>query len=181
MKFFATTFLVTLVTSAVAVPHSNTSSTDVGKKILSTAMTAKGTPYAWGGGSCSGPSDDQPPYDYGDVGYDCSGLVCWAVCKVTGRDLFTEGLRVTSSMYCASESKLGYKKHPLSKRRAGDAIFFGGECDCNESGSIHHVGLMMDSGDRMWNAPNDRVNQVQENSIKGFGEEPCPYVIRFTS
>lgn len=38
-----------------------------------------------------------------------------------------------------------------------------------------------DSGDRMWNAPNDRVNQVQENSIAGFGEEPCPYVIRFTS
>jgi len=72
-------------------------------------MTAKGTPYAWGGGSCSGPTDDQPPYDYGDVGYDCSGLVCWAVCKVTGRDLFTEGLRVTSSMYCASEVKLGYK------------------------------------------------------------------------
>jgi hypothetical protein len=39
---------------------------------------------------------------------------------------------------------------------------------------------LRDSGDRMWNAPNDRVNQVQENSIKGFGEEPCPYVIRFT-
>lgn len=37
-----------------------------------------------------------------------------------------------------------------------------------------------DSGDRMWNAPNDRINQVQENSIAGFGEEPCPYVIRFT-
>jgi hypothetical protein len=91
------------------VPHSNISSSDVGKEILSTAMTAKGTPYAWGGGACSGPTDDQPPYDYGDVGYDCSGLVCWAVCKVTGRDLFTEGLRVTSSMYCASESKLEYK------------------------------------------------------------------------
>jgi cell wall-associated NlpC family hydrolase len=91
------------------VPHSNISSSDVGKEILSTAMTAKGMPYAWGGGACSGPTDDQPPYDYGDVGYDCSGLVCWAVCKVTGRDLFTEGLRVTSSMYCASESKLEYK------------------------------------------------------------------------
>ncbi len=56
-----------------------------------------------------GPSADNPPYQYGDVGYDCSGLVCWAVCQVTGRDLFTEGLRVTSTMYCADEAKLGYK------------------------------------------------------------------------
>ncbi|KAL2858772.1 hypothetical protein BJX68DRAFT_141809 [Aspergillus pseudodeflectus] len=151
----------------------------VGQAILEKALTAEGTPYAWGGGSCDGPSGDQPPYDYGDVGYDCSGLVCWAVCQITGRDLFTEGLRVTSSMYCASEETLGYKKYPYEERQAGDAVFFGGECECNTSGSIHHVGLMMDSGDRMWNAPNDRVNKVQENSISGFGETPCPYVIRF--
>lgn len=115
MKFFAPAILASLVAGAVAIPHyplhlrSNNSSTEVGQKILATAMTAKGIPYAWGGGSCSGPTGDQPPYEYGDVGYDCSGLVCWAVCKATGRDLFTEGLRVTSSMYCASESTLGYK------------------------------------------------------------------------
>lgn len=36
-----------------------------------------------------------------------------------------------------------YRKYPYSQRRAGDALFFGGECDCNDSGSIHHVGLMM--------------------------------------
>ncbi|OJJ59787.1 hypothetical protein ASPSYDRAFT_900274 [Aspergillus sydowii CBS 593.65] len=152
----------------------------VGQAILDKALTAKGTPYAWGGGTCDGPSADNPPYQYGDVGYDCSGLVCWAVCQVTGRDLFTEGLRVTSTMYCADEAKLGYKKYPLEERQPGDAIFFGGECDCNTSGSIHHVGLMIDNGDRMWNAPNDDVNQVQENSISNFGEAACPYVIRFT-
>ncbi|THC89896.1 hypothetical protein EYZ11_010647 [Aspergillus tanneri] len=158
----------------------NASKPDVGQQVLDKAMTAAGVPYAWGGGSCDGPSKDQPPYQYGDVGYDCSGLVCWAVCQVTGRDLFTEGLRVTSDMYCASEKKLGYKKYPYEERKPGDAIFFGGECDCGDSSSIHHVGLMIDSGDRMWNAPNDRVNQVQENSISKFGETPCPSVIRFT-
>lgn len=109
MKFLAPTLLFSLGASAVALPSDNNSSADVGKKILDTALTAKDTPYAWGGGSCKGPTGDQPPYNYGETGYDCSGLVCWAVCKVTGRDLFSEGLRVTSSMYCASEKKLGYK------------------------------------------------------------------------
>jgi NlpC/P60 family len=81
----------------------------VGAQVLAKAETAAGTPYAWGGGSCSGPSHDEPPYEYGDIGYDCSGLVCWALCQVTGRDLFTEGLRNTHTMYCASESDLKYK------------------------------------------------------------------------
>ncbi|KAL4735244.1 hypothetical protein BDV11DRAFT_174042 [Aspergillus similis] len=100
---------------ACAVNAAPSAENTVGQTILEKALTAEGTPYAWGGGSCDGPSDDQPPYDYGDVGYDCSGLVCWAVCQVTGRYLFTEGLRVTSSMYCASEETLGYK-YVCSKR-----------------------------------------------------------------
>ncbi|KAL6230335.1 hypothetical protein BDW75DRAFT_234493 [Aspergillus navahoensis] len=176
MKYFAIASLFACAVSTAAPTEST-----VGQAILEKALTAEGAPYAWSGGSCDGPSDDQPPYDYGDVGYDCSGLVCWAVCQVTGRDLFAEGLRVTSSMYCASEEKLGYKKYQYQQRQPGDAIFFGGACDCNhDSSSIHHVGLMIDSGDRMWNAPNDRVNKVQENSITGFGETPYPYVIRFT-
>lgn len=153
---------------------------DVGRQVLAKAMTAAGVPYAWGGGSCAGPTGDQPPYDYGDVGFDCSGLVSWAVCQVTGRDLFTEGLRVTRTMYCADESELGFKKYPYSERLPGDAVFFGGSCDCiNNPSSIHHVGLLMESGDRIWNSPNDRVNQVQENKISDF-EAPCPYVIRFS-
>ncbi|PLN86558.1 hypothetical protein BDW42DRAFT_190141 [Aspergillus taichungensis] len=177
-----TTAVTLLATLASASARSLISRATVGEQILATAQTAEGTPYAWGGGSCDGPSADQPPYQYGDTGYDCSGLVCWAVCQVTGRDLFTEGLRVTSSMYCASEETLGYKKYPYEERLPGDAVFFGGSCDCdNDPSSIHHVGLMMDSGDRMWNAPNDDVNQVQENSISGFSDTPCPYVIRFTA
>lgn len=115
----------------------------VPQKILAQAQTAAGLPYAWGGGTCDGPSHDNPPWKYGDIGFDCSGLVCWAVCKVTGRDLFTEGLRNTHSMYCAEESTLKYKKYPLAERQAGDAIFFGGACDCGDSDSIHHIGLMM--------------------------------------
>ncbi|KAK4205871.1 hypothetical protein QBC37DRAFT_301928 [Rhypophila decipiens] len=153
----------------------------VGQCVLSKAKEAAGLPYAWGGGSCKGPTHDNPPWQYGEIGFDCSGLVCWAVCQVTGRDLFSAGLRNTHPMYCASESKLGYKKYPYSQRKAGDAVFFGGACSCGDSESIHHVGLVMsDGGNQMWNAPNDDINKVMAMSISGFGESPCPYVIRFT-
>ncbi|KAF2877119.1 hypothetical protein BDV95DRAFT_601534 [Massariosphaeria phaeospora] len=117
---------------------------NIGEKILAKAKEAEGLPYHWAGGNCKGPTGG---------GFDCSGLVSWAVCKVTGRDLFSEGLRVTRSMYCAKESKLKYKKIEWANRRAGDAVFFGGKCDCaNNPEGIHHVGLMMDDGHTMWNA-----------------------------
>lgn len=51
----------------------------------------------FGGGDCAGPTGG---------GFDCSGLVSWAVCQVTKRNLFAEGLRVTYDMYCASEKEL---------------------------------------------------------------------------
>jgi hypothetical protein len=57
----------------------------------------------YGKGSCSGPTGSPTK------GFDCSGLVSWAVCAVTGRDLFAEGLRVTYDMYCASASKRKYE------------------------------------------------------------------------
>ncbi|PUU80604.1 hypothetical protein B9Z19DRAFT_974397 [Tuber borchii] len=161
----------------------NPPSGDVGAKILAKALTAAGTPYAWGGGSCNGPSKDQPPYQYGETGYDCSGLLCWAVCQVTGRDLFKAGLRVTNSMYCASDATLsahGMQKVDYAQRRAGDAVFFGNACNCAQRSTIHHVGIMMDSGTRMWNAPNDQINKVLESNIATFGEKPCPKVVRFS-
>jgi hypothetical protein len=84
-------------------------------------------------------------------------------------------------MYCADQATLGYAKYPFSQRKKGDAVFFGGACDCSTWGSVHHMGLVMeDGGDMMWNAPNDQVNRVLAMSISGFGETPCPYVIRFT-
>ncbi|KAK4168399.1 hypothetical protein QBC43DRAFT_285034 [Cladorrhinum sp. PSN259] len=155
----------------------------VGERVLAKAMEAAGVPYAWYGGSCSGPTGDAPPYNYGEVGFDCSGLVAWALCQVTGRDLFSHpaGLRNTRYMYCATQAQLGYAKYPFSQRKAGDAVFFGGACVCADENSIHHVGLVMeDGGDMMWNAPNDQINKVLAMSISGFGETPCPYVIRFT-
>ena len=117
------------------------------------------------------------------MGFDCSGLVAWALCQITGRDLFNHpaGLRNTQFMYCASQATLGYAKYPYSQRKKGDAVFFGNACDCSVTNSIHHVGLIMeDGGNMLWNAPNDDINKVLAMKISDFGETPCPYVIRFS-
>jgi hypothetical protein len=158
----------------------------------------------WGSSSCSGPTVKV---------LTARAWYAGAVCAVTGRNLFSEGLRVTNSMYCASESKLGTsksssidrndseiylrflfplylvllgpdcltysKKIPYSQRRAGDAVFFCGACDCASSlADIHHVGLMVDSGTKMWNALKTGT-VVREDDFGSWGEKPCPYVIRF--
>ncbi|KAF2100284.1 hypothetical protein NA57DRAFT_54376 [Rhizodiscina lignyota] len=142
----------------------------VPQKIISYAKEQKGVDYVWGGGSCSGPTSG---------GFDCSGLLCYAICKATGRDLFKEGLRVTRTMYCAGESKLKYKKYAYSQRKAGDAVFFGGKCDCaSDPEGIHHVGIMLDSGTSMWNALKTGTT-IREDNFGSWSEKPCPYVIRF--
>ncbi|KAF2752095.1 hypothetical protein M011DRAFT_454933 [Sporormia fimetaria CBS 119925] len=160
------------VTGGAPAPGSN-----LGQKILAKSKEAEGLPYRWGGGNCKGPTGG---------GFDCSGLVSWAVCQVTGRDLFSEGLRVTREMYCAGESKLKYKKVPWAQRRAGDAVFFGGakndenRCNCkNDKQGIHHVGLMMDSGWTMWNALKTGT-KIRKDNFENWNEAPCPHVIRFS-
>ncbi|KAF2735543.1 hypothetical protein EJ04DRAFT_390768, partial [Polyplosphaeria fusca] len=148
----------------------------LGEKILAKAKEAKGIPYHWAGGNCAGPTGG---------GFDCSGLVSWAVCQMTGRDLFSEGLRVTRSMYCASEKTLKYKHVPWEERRAGDAVFFGrtakGSCAEHCEGDreeIHHVGLMMGRGWTMWNALKTGT-RVRVDDFEGWGDRPCEHVIRF--
>ena len=71
------------------------------------------------------------------------------------------------------------RKIKFADRRAGDAVFFGGECDClNDPNGIHHVGLMMDSEYTMWNALKTGTNVRKDNFAK-WDEKACPYVIRF--
>ncbi|KAK2757055.1 hypothetical protein FQN54_005024 [Arachnomyces sp. PD_36] len=144
----------------------------IGQAILDKAREAAGTPYAWGGGSCDGPTGDIAPYDYGEIGYDCSGLVNWALCQVSGIDNFGTSMRVTTGLYCDTEAELGFPKLPYAERRPGDAVFFGTPCDC--AGGIYHVGLVTEDLDVMWNAPDDETNEPVDSTISN----PCEYVVR---
>lgn len=154
-------------------PGGSTGGGDLGTRILAKAREAEGTDYLFGGGSCNGATGG---------GFDCSGLLGWAICQVTGRDVFNEGLRNTATMYCSSESKLRYTKVAYSQRRAGDAVFFGGGCDCSSgagNSGVHHVGIMMNSGTLMWNALKTGT-RVRSDDFGSWGEKACPYVIRFS-
>ncbi|TYK46970.1 NlpC/P60 family protein [Actinomadura decatromicini] len=99
---------------------------------VAAALSQRGVPYSWGGGSASGPT-------YGTAqganikGFDCSGLTLYAYAQVgislphyTGAQ-FTAGTRV-------SQSQL----------KPGDLVFFYSD--------LHHMGLYIGNGD-MVHAP----------------------------
>lgn len=146
---------------------------NLGEQVLAKTKFAEGIDYLWGGGSCNGAQGG---------GFDCSGLVSWAICQVTGRNLFNESLRNTAMMYCATEERLKYKKVPYHERRPGDLVFFGGECDCSrghEQSSVHHVGVMMNKETLMWNALKTGT-KVRADDFGSWEEKPCDHVIRLS-
>jgi cell wall-associated NlpC family hydrolase len=70
----------------------SSSSSEFGAKVLAAARRWMGAPYVWGGGTPDGPStgtgvgggaggEGAPP---GTVGFDCSGLVLYAVAQASG-------------------------------------------------------------------------------------------------
>jgi hypothetical protein len=97
--------------------------------------------------------------------------------SLTSKTFFFLGMNLAKIL---TLTPCGSRKYPYSQRQPGDAVFFGGACDCTNSATIYHVGLMIDSGDRLWAAPNHDLNRVMETSILAVGDKPCPDVIRFS-
>ncbi|ETB45713.1 hypothetical protein O981_29065 [Mycobacterium avium 10-5560] len=65
---------------------------EAGRRMAEKALSARGTPYVWGGGNANGPTGG---------GFDCSGLVQWATAQTSGHvlprvtyDLFNLGTRI---------------------------------------------------------------------------------------
>lgn len=63
-----------------------------GANVVAAAMRWRGTPYAWGGGTPDGPSNGirdggvaDVHGDYAKTGFDCSGLVLYAVAQASGK------------------------------------------------------------------------------------------------
>jgi cell wall-associated NlpC family hydrolase len=126
-------------------------------------MSQLGVPYAWGGGTATGPSRGlrdggvaDRHRDYDKVGFDCSGLVLFAYAKVgialphNSRAQFTAGSRLP-------------KEAGLSALRPGDLVFY-------SPGLIHHVGIYLGEN-RMINAPYSgtvvRVDPVEPAEYAG--------------
>jgi cell wall-associated NlpC family hydrolase len=105
---------------------------------IEAALRAVGTPYAWGGGTLSGPGAGFG-VDAGVVGFDCSGLTRYAYAQ--------------ADVGVARNSRAQYATLPKVARadlRPGDLVFWAN--DVTDPTTIHHVALYLGSG-RIVEAP----------------------------
>ncbi|MEJ4100071.1 NlpC/P60 family protein [Corynebacterium mastitidis] len=131
--------------------------------VIARAMSQVGQPYAWGGGTASGPSqgirDGGVADSYGDynkVGFDCSGLVLYAFA----------GAGISLPHYTGYQYQRGTRIDPSEIQR-GDLIFYG------PSGNTH-VAIYLGDG-QMLEAPQSG-SYVQVSPVRWAGMSP--YAVR---
>jgi cell wall-associated NlpC family hydrolase len=106
-------------------------SADKGAAAVAAAMHWLGTPYAWSGGTASGPSYGIAP-DTGILGFDCSGLALYAWAQ--------EG--VTLPHFSGYQYDSG--SHPsMNDLMPGDLLFWSYD---GTPASIHHVAIYIGGG-----------------------------------
>ncbi|RAG80458.1 hypothetical protein DN069_38030 [Streptacidiphilus pinicola] len=116
-----------------------------GVAAVQVALAELGIPYAWGGGSLTGPTlgfcdgvngylpDGSCSADH-TVGFDCSGLVRYAWYQGSAG-------AITLPHYSAAQSQLGHSITRQDELLPGDLLFF-----AEPGGRIHHVGLYLGGG-----------------------------------
>lgn len=110
------------------------------KDILDAAKKWLGVPYSWGGGELEGPGygyggDGVQPNAPNIKGFDCSGLVRYAVYQGTKKSITLP--RTAAQQYAATNAhRVQYKD-----LQPGDLMFWGAS-----AGSIHHVAIYMGNG-----------------------------------
>ncbi|KAG0251986.1 hypothetical protein DFQ27_008334 [Actinomortierella ambigua] len=130
---------------------------------IQAARSQIGVQYAWGGGHGATPGKTRgtcewyegPPYPCVDdqvVGYDCSGLVRYAVWVGSGQAIDLGHSGNTNMQYSDSHSH----KITADQRQPGDLVFYG------TPGNTHHVALYIG---------NDRMIEARE-SLKPVMESP---------
>jgi len=120
-----------------------------GAAIVSAAKHYQGTPYSWGGGTYQGPSlgiYSSPSLDgTKTVGFDCSGLVMFAVYNSTG-------IQLPHSAEDQGKDAQGITvPRDWMKMQPGDVIAFS-ENGSGSPGSFGHVGIYIGAG-QMIHAP----------------------------
>ena len=110
-----------------------------GANVAAAALCWQGTTYAWGGGNMDGPSQGlrdggvaDSHGDYGKVGFDCSGLVIYAVGQASGRTIQLPHY----TTYILNDSRA---QHILGDPQPGDIVFPGG-------GNPQHVAIFLGNG-----------------------------------
>ena len=145
-----------------------------GAAIVSAAQHYLGTPYSWGGGDIQGPSlgiySSASLDGTHTVGFDCSGLVLFAIYHATGIQL------PHSSNSQGSDSRGTVVPRDWAQMKPGDVIAFS-EDGSGAPGSFGHVGIYLGDG-KMIHAPKPgkTVEIVQLRGSSYF--EPMAWSIR---
>ena len=107
--------------------------------VIEAALGQLGVPYAWGGGTASGPSAGSPP-DAGVVGFDCSGLALFSYAAA--------GMAIphqTQAIWAAFQPAIRDRDAVLP----GDLVLLS---DNGRPDGIHHVAIYLGDG-RVVHAP----------------------------
>jgi cell wall-associated NlpC family hydrolase len=123
-------------------------------RLVQAARSQIGVPYAWGGGVDAGPSEGFGA-GRGTVGYDCSGLVLYAVFQASGGTI-----RLPHSADLQTRPGTGGTGVPIGQLQAGDVISFTRPGDA----AAHHVGIYLGAG-LMVDAP-QTGSQVRIDSLR---------------
>jgi cell wall-associated NlpC family hydrolase len=148
-------------TAAAAPPGS-----PLGPAIVAAANTQMGMPYVWGGGGPTGASGIDSTDGRGP-GFDCSGLVQYAVYTASGG-------RITLPRTAAEQASTAGVAVPsdLSQMQPGDLVGF-----ADPGQGAHHIGIYVGNG-QMINAPESTKN-VQINTIAtGFYADTSTWQVR---
>lgn len=111
-----------------------------GANIVAAALAQQGLPYAWGGGDANGPTqgirDGSVADSFGDynkVGFDCSGLVTYAVAQASGHAV------VLPSYTVHQLNDPRGQPVPVDQLQPGDVVFPAG-------GNPQHVAIYIGEG-----------------------------------
>ena len=149
-----------------------------GAAIVAAATHYTGTPYSWGGGDIHGPSlgiYSSPSLDgTHTVGFDCSGLVLYAVYNATG-------IQLAHSAETQGQDPRGAKvPRDWAQMQPGDVISFS-EDGSGAAGSFGHVGIYLGGG-QMIHAPRPgRTVEIVQLQGVGFYESMAWSIRRYAA
>jgi cell wall-associated NlpC family hydrolase len=131
-------------TTATAAPAGSFAAAEI-----AAASSQLGVPYSWGGGNFTGPTLGVAQ-GAGTVGFDCSGLVLYAVYQASGGVIKLPHLADTQVV---DATRLGGRQVPIADMQPGDLIAF----RYPGAPTYHHIGIYL-GNNQMLNAPSTGEN-----------------------
>jgi cell wall-associated NlpC family hydrolase len=118
-------------------PQAGPGSSSAAETAINAAMRWIGTPYAWGGGSFTGPTrgfaDGNGNDDSNVVGFDCSGLTRYAY--------YQAGISISRQ---STAQYLSLPKVSRANLQRGDLVFWA--FNTSQPSTIHHVAIWLGDG-----------------------------------